>query len=103
MALWAVKPGSKWVFNRQSDTYDRPEIVCPAPGVGERLGHPTQKPVKLMERLVATHTNKGDTVLDPFMGVGTTGVACQNLGRDFIGFEIDSVYYDTAKVRLSNK
>lgn len=63
--------------------------------------HPTQKPVELMEYLVRTHTNEGDTILDPFMGSGTTGVACKNLGRDFIGIELDSDYFKIAEKRIS--
>ncbi len=51
--------------------------------------HPTQKPVPLMEYLIKTYTNEGDTVFDGFMGSGTTGVACKNLNRNFIGCELD--------------
>jgi len=62
--------------------------------------HPTQKPVALMEYLIRTYTNEGDTVLDNCMGSGTTGVACQNTGRKFIGIERDDVYFEVAKKRL---
>jgi site-specific DNA-methyltransferase (adenine-specific) len=62
--------------------------------------HPTQKPVALMEYLVKTYTNQGDTVLDNCMGSGTTGVACKNLGRNFIGIEQDANYFDIAKNRI---
>lgn len=62
--------------------------------------HPTQKPVKLMEDLVETYTNQGDTVLDFTMGSGTTGVACKNLGRNFIGIELDETYYQIATKRI---
>ncbi len=62
--------------------------------------HPTQKPVALYEYLVKTYTNEGDVVLDPFMGSGTTGVACANLGRRFIGIEKDEVYFNKAKERV---
>ena len=55
--------------------------------------HPTQKPVALMEYLIKTYTNKGDIVLDNTMGSGTTGLACVNTGRDFIGIELDKKYY----------
>ena len=64
--------------------------------------HPTQKPVALMEYLVKTYTNKGDTVLDFTMGSGTTGVACQNLNRNFIGIELDKKYFAIAQNRLLN-
>jgi site-specific DNA-methyltransferase (adenine-specific) len=62
--------------------------------------HPTQKPLALMEYLVKTYTNQGDTVLDNCMGSGTTGVACKNLGRNFIGIEQDANYFDIAKNRI---
>lgn len=62
--------------------------------------HPTQKPVALIEYLIKTYTNEGDTVLDNVMGSGTTGVACKNLGRNFIGIEKDPVYFETAKNRI---
>ena len=64
--------------------------------------HPTQKPVALMEDLVRTYTNEGDTVLDFTMGSGTTGVSCVNEGRNFIGIEKDAGYYDIARDRISN-
>ena len=67
----------------------------------EKTNHPTQKPVSLMERIVSISTNEGDVVLDGCMGSGSTGVACLNLGRDFIGFEIDKGFYDIAKRRIS--
>lgn len=63
--------------------------------------HPTQKPVDLIEWLVSTYTNAGDTVLDNCMGSGTTGVACKNLGRNFIGIELDKTYYDIACKRIN--
>ena len=67
----------------------------------ERGGlHPTQKPVPLMEYLILTYSNPGETVLDNAMGSGTTGVACQNAGRNFIGIEKDEQYFETAKNRL---
>ena len=62
--------------------------------------HPTQKPLALMEYLVKTYTNEGDTVLDFTMGSGTTGVACKNLNRNFIGIELDENYYNIAKERI---
>ena len=62
--------------------------------------HPTQKPVALMEYLIRTYTNEGDTVLDLTMGSGTTGVACRNLNRNFIGIESNDGYFKTAKERI---
>lgn len=62
--------------------------------------HPTQKPVALMEYLIKTYTNEGETVLDFTMGSGTTGVACKNLNRNFIGIEQDQKYFSTATERI---
>jgi len=62
--------------------------------------HPTQKPVALMEYLIKTYTNEGETVLDFTMGSGTTGVACVNLGRSFIGIEMDENYFNIASDRI---
>lgn len=62
--------------------------------------HPTQKPVELLEYLIKTYTNEGDVVLDFTMGSGTTGVACKNLGRKFIGIELDENYFDIAFERI---
>lgn len=65
-----------------------------------RKFHPTQKPVALMEYLVKTYTNEGETVLDFTMGSGTTGVACKNLNRKFIGIEMDEDYFNMSKDRV---
>lgn len=62
--------------------------------------HPTQKPVALLEYLIKTYTNENDVVLDNCMGSGSTGVACQNTNRNFIGFELDENYFNIAKERL---
>jgi len=64
--------------------------------------HPTQKPVALMEYLIKTYTNEGETVLDFTMGSGTTGVACMNLNRDFIGIEMDDKYFEIASERIAS-
>ena len=62
--------------------------------------HPTQKPVELLEYLIKTYTNEGDVVLDNTMGSGTTGVACVNTNRNFIGIELDEKYFKIAKDRI---
>ena len=77
--------------------YDISPIV---PWSKEKNSHPTQKPIQLMERCVTIWTNEGDTILDFTMGSGTTGVACKNLNRNFIGIEKEKEYYDIAKDRL---
>lgn len=63
--------------------------------------HPTQKPVELMEYLTTLYTKPGDTILDPFMGSGSTGVAAQNLNRNFVGFEMEEEYFKFAGDRLA--
>tara|TARA_R100000664_G_scaffold24580_1_gene34422 strand:- start:224 stop:964 length:741 start_codon:yes stop_codon:yes gene_type:complete len=65
--------------------------------------HPTQKPIALMEYLIKTYTNELETVLDFTMGSGTTGVACCNLNRDFIGIELDKEYFKIAEQRIKNE
>lgn len=64
--------------------------------------HPTQKPIALLELLIKSYTDKNDLVLDTCMGSGSTGVACINTDRDFIGIELDKEYYDYAKERIEN-
>ena len=102
LAVWLVKPKGKWVFNRLSETYDRCEYNYPLTPPSERFGHPTAKPVLLMEEIIKRHTNTGQIILDPFMGSGTTVEACINTNRNYIGFEVDKKYYDTAIERIRN-
>ena len=98
------KAGSTTYAGGNTDRY--PTTVIQIPVVnndssnGGRL-HPTQKPVALMEYLIKTYTNEGETVLDFTMGSGTTGVACQNLNRKFIGIELDKDYFDIAVNRIN--
>ena len=66
----------------------------------DRGYHPTQKPVALLEYLIKTYTNEGETVLDNCMGSGSTGVACINTNRDFIGYELNEEYFNIAQNRL---
>jgi site-specific DNA-methyltransferase (adenine-specific) len=66
----------------------------------ERGFHPTQKPVKLIEYFINTYTNENDTVLDNCMGSGTTGIACKNTKRNFIGIELDEKYFKIAENRI---
>jgi site-specific DNA-methyltransferase (adenine-specific) len=65
-----------------------------------KSGHPTGKPIGLLSELVSDFTDPGELILDPFMGSGTTGVACANLGRKFIGIEIEPKYFDIACERI---
>jgi site-specific DNA-methyltransferase (adenine-specific)/modification methylase len=64
--------------------------------------HPTQKPVKLLKHLIKIASNENDIVLDPFMGVGSTGIAALEMNRRFIGIEIEKEYFEAAKKRLQN-
>ncbi len=80
-----VITGIKCVFNRSS----------------EKVKHPTQKPLELMEYLIQTYTNKSETVLDFTMGSGSTGVACKNTNRSFIGIEKDENYFKIAEQRIN--
>lgn len=69
----------------------------------EKVNHPTQKPIKLMERSIQMITNEGDIVLDFTMGSGTTGLACKHLNRKFIGIELDKGYFDIACKRIEEE
>ena len=77
----------------------KPKTIIQFSNDKEKL-HPTQKPVALLEYLIKTYTNENDTVLDFTMGSGSTGVACKNLNRNFIGIEKDEKYFDIAKQRI---
>lgn len=87
IACGKPKKENSWNFFEFSIRDDMPE-------------HPTPKPIEYMVKLVERTTNEGDTILDPFMGSGTTGVACIQTGRKFIGIEIDPTYYEIAKKRI---
>lgn len=74
-------------------------IACPQEKYGD---HPTTKPTALMEYYIRNSTNEGDTVLDPFMGVGSTGIAALNSGRKFIGIEIEEKWFNSAVKRVTD-
>ena len=82
------------------DGYRNPKSVIKINGSKNNNVHPTQKPVLLMEYLIKTYTNENELVLDFTMGSGTTGVACKNTNRDFIGIELDKDYFNIAKERI---
>ena len=84
-----------------SDGKRYPKQVLDFPVVERGTVHPTQKPVALMEYLIRTYTNEGETVLDNCMGSGTTGVACANTNRNFIGIELDEGYFKIAQDRIN--
>lgn len=83
-----------------TERYPRSVLIFPSDKQRSAL-HPTQKPLALIEWLIATYTNAGDMVLDNCMGSGTTGEACKSLGRRFVGIELDETYYRTAVARCT--
>lgn len=89
-------------LDRQSDEINPDTALLNFKCVHNSSGkvHPTQKPVDLCEYLIKTYTNEGESVLDFVMGSGTTGVACKNLNRKFIGVEMDEKYFTVAKERI---
>ena len=88
--------------DRQSDWINPDTVLSSIKCVHNSSGkvHPTQKPIELMEYMLKTYSNEGDTVLDFTMGSGTTGVAAKNLNRKFIGIEMDETYFKIAKERI---
>ena len=84
--------------------YVQPSDVLEIDVVPNRKGklHPVQKPIKLLEWLIKTYSNKDDLILDNCMGSGSTGVACLNTGRNFIGIELDEKYFNIAKQRIES-
>ena len=102
-----------WVKNNATNSFATVELAwsnmdfnakyfispCGAP-LDEKAGHPTQKPVKLMQWCLSFLPDGIETILDPFMGSGTTGVACAKMGRKFIGIELDEGYFDIACKRI---
>lgn len=101
MASWYVKRGDKWTFNRQANNYDGCVFRFPSEsGGGFKRYHPCQKNLDLITSLILRHSNENDIVLDPFIGGGTTAVACINSNRNFIGFEMDKNYYQVALNRI---
>ena len=89
-------------FGGNTDRYPRTNIVFKSDKQKCYL-HPTQKPILLMEYLIKTYTNENETVLDFTMGSGSTGVACVNTKRNFIGIEMDDKYFEIAEERINNK
>lgn len=89
-------------FRTDNDGVRYPRQVLNFKVVGVGNVHPTQKPLPLLEYLIRTYTNEGETVLDNCMGSGSTGVACKNLNRNFIGIELDETYFKIAENRVFN-
>ncbi len=93
--------GHKWNFGKQSEMHNFIETpICMGNERVKNPVHPTQKPVKVLKHVIKLASNKGDLIFDPFMGVGSTGVAALELGREFLGVDIDKGYHEAAKERL---
>ena len=98
--VWFVK-GVGYTFNK---SYARTDVFrTPILGGKERTTHPTQKPLSIVRNLIQVHTQPGDTIFDPFLGSGTTAVAAKQLGRNFIGVEINPEYCKIAEERLKQE
>ena len=87
-------------YKKGTNVWRMPAFSSGAKKTNGQKVHPTQKPIELIERLVESATEEGDTVLDCFAGSGTTAVACKRLQRNFIGFEIQEKYFEVAQQRL---
>lgn len=100
---WIGSKGkSAWTFNFKMQKEMHNFYETPNKSSYGVTKHPTEKPVNMFEHLIEIHSNENDTVLDCFMGSGTTGVACQNLNRNFIGIELDKDYFEIARNRIEN-
>ena len=92
--------GEQKEHSKENEGYRHAQSIIEIPNPRKKGGHPTEKPVSLCEYFIKTYSNEGDVVLDNCMGSGSTGVACINLNRNFIGIEMDKDYFDKAKERL---
>jgi site-specific DNA-methyltransferase (adenine-specific) len=101
-AAWCGSGGSSWNGGGRHGVFVIPKHDAGQGHGGASNEHPTQKPRRLMNELVGLFTTEGQTVCDPFMGSGTTGVACMTLNRPFIGIEIDPKYFELACERIDN-
>jgi site-specific DNA-methyltransferase (adenine-specific) len=86
---------------KRTRTHKYPKSIISVSNANKSGQHPTQKPVALLEYLIKTYTIEGETVLDNTMGSGSTGVACKNLNRNFIGIELDPEYFKIAEKRIN--
>lgn len=97
--VYGKRPSHKDVIVQTETGYPNSILYYPSVNHSDAF-HSTQKPVELLECLIKTYTNEGEIVLDNCMGSGSTGVACVNTGRDFIGIELDEHYFEVAKNRI---
>lgn len=103
LGSWYIKEKSKWIFNRQDEKYESMIMSFPSEsGGGFKRYHPTQKNLKMFEKIIKIHSNEDNIILDPFSGSGTTGIACMNLNRKCILIEQSEEYCEIIKNRLSS-
>src|SRR3989338_58559 len=104
--IWIASKSKKYYFNyemaRCLNNGKQMRNLWELTAERHKTTHPTEKPEKLLERIILIGSEEGDTVLDPFMGSGTTGAVAKQLNRNFIGLEIDSAYFKIAKNRIEN-
>lgn len=101
VCMW--NKGHTWNFGKQNEMHNFFESpICMSPERLKDPKHPTQKPVGLLKHLIGIASNEDDVILDPFMGVGSAGVAALEMGRRFIGIELEKAYFEAAKARLNS-
>lgn len=100
ICMW--NKGHTWNFAKQNEMHNFFECpICMSPERLKTPKHPAQKPIKLLKHIINIASNPGDVIFDPFMGVGSTGVAAIELGRKFGGCEIDKTYFDATVLRMN--
>lgn len=100
VCLW--NKGHQWNFSNQKEMHNFIQTpICMQPERLKNPKHPAQKPVKLLEHIIKIASNENDMVLDPFMGVGSTGIAAFNLKRNFIGIELNKEYFNATNKRFT--
>ncbi len=104
--IWLASKTKNYFFNyelaRQINDGKQMRNLWTLPASRHITTHPTEKPEKLLQRIISIGSKEGDTILDPFMGSGTTGVVAKQLGRNFIGIEIEQTYFEMATKRIDN-
>lgn len=104
--IWVAAKSKKYYFNyemaKKLSNGKQMRNLWEIQAERHKTSHPTEKPEKLLERIILIGSKEEDTILDPFMGSGTTGIVAKRLNRNFIGFEIDNTYFEIAKKRIDN-
>ncbi len=104
--IWVASKSKKYFFNyelaKKISNGKQMRNLWEIPAERHKTSHPTEKPEKLLERIILIGSNEGDTVLDPFMGSGTTGVVAKLYNRNFIGIEVNRAYFEIASKKIQN-